>query len=98
MPDVDTVAVLRKCADVHKIRSGKWELVTGAKADIYHIAKSAYFASEDMGETQGKGDFLHTEKLLLIDQNRRIRGVYNGLSETAVSDLIADIKTLRAAR
>lgn len=94
MPEVDLVPVLRRYADRHKIRSEKWDLVTGSKAEIYDIAKTAYFASEDMGEARGEGDFLHTEKLLLIDQNKRIRGVYNGLSETAMVDLIADINLL----
>lgn len=94
MPEVDQVPVLRRFADRHKIRSEKWDLVTGPKAEIYSIAKQAYFASEDMGEAKGEGDFLHTEKLLLIDKNKRIRGVYNGLSETAMVDLITDINLL----
>ncbi len=94
MPEVDQVSVLRTYADTHKIRSEKWDLVTGPRADIYGIAKSAYFASEDMGEPEGKGDFLHTEKLLLIDKNKHIRGVYSGLSDTAMVDLITDINLL----
>lgn len=94
MPEVDQVPVLRRYADRHKIRSDKWDLVTGPKAAIYDIAKKAYFASEDMGEAKGEGDFLHTEKLLLIDTNKRIRGVYNGLSETAMVDLATDINLL----
>ena len=96
MPDVDTVNALKQYAKAHKINSDTWDLVTGKKAAIYAIAKSAYFASEDMGQPEAAGDFLHTEKLLLIDQNKRIRGVYNGMAESAITDLIADIKTLKA--
>lgn len=96
MPEVDQVPVLRAYAETHKIHSKKWDLVTGPKTDIYSIAKSAYFASEDMGEPEGAGDFLHTEKLLLIDKNKHIRGVYSGLSDTAMVDLIADINLLLA--
>lgn len=61
MPEVDLVPVLRRYADRHKIRSEKWDLVTGSKAEIYDIAKTAYFASEDMGEARGEGDF-YTQK------------------------------------
>jgi len=96
MPEVDTVNALKQYAKTHKINSDAWDLVTGSKTAIYAIAKSAYFASEDMGQVEATGDFLHTEKLLLIDQNKRIRGVYNGMAESAITDLIADIKTLKA--
>lgn len=95
MPDVDTVSVLKQYAKTHKINSDTWDLVTGKKSTIYTIAKAAYFASEDMGQPEAAGDFLHTEKLLLIDQNRRIRGVYNGMADTAIGELIADIKILK---
>ena len=96
MPDIDTVSALRQYAKAHKINSDTWDLVTGKKAVIYAIAKAAYFASEDMGKPEAAGDFLHTEKLLLIDQNRRIRGVYNGMADTAIAELVADIRTLKA--
>ena len=96
MPDFDTVAILKAYSATHKVNSARWDLVTGDKAAIYGIAKTAYFASEDEGQPEVEGDFLHTEKLLLIDQNRRIRGVYNGMAETAIVDLIADIKILKA--
>ena len=95
MPEVDTVNVLKQYAKTHKINSDAWDLVTGNKTAIYAIAKSAYFASEDMGQVEATGDFLHTEKLLLIDQNKRIRGVYNGMAESAITDLIADINILK---
>ncbi|MEO8386272.1 MAG: SCO family protein [Betaproteobacteria bacterium] len=96
MPDVDTVSALKQYAKEHNINSNTWDLVTGNKAAIYAIAKTAYFASEDMGKQQASGDFLHTEKLLLIDQNKRIRGVYNGMADSAIADLVADIKILKA--
>lgn len=31
---------------------------------------------------------------MLIDKDKHIRGIYNGLNKTAVQQLIADIKTL----
>lgn len=96
MPDVDTVSVLKLYAKTNNINSDTWDLVTGKRATIYAIAKAAYFASEDMGKPEAAGDFLHTEKLLLIDQNRQIRGVYNGMADTAITELTADIRTLKA--
>ncbi|MBF7071812.1 SCO family protein [Glaciecola sp. MH2013] len=95
-PSTDSVALLKSYAEENGIVSGKWHLLTGDKDKIYSLAKGAYFASEDLGNIQNTNDFLHTESLLLIDKNRYIRGVYNGLNSASVSYLIADIKTLKA--
>lgn len=95
-PNTDSIEVLQNYARDNKIDSNHWYLLTGDKEAIYSLAKSAYFASEDLGNIQNKNDFLHTESLLLIDQNRHIRGVYNGLNAASVDYLITDIQALRA--
>lgn len=95
-PNTDTVETLKKYANTNGIVSGKWHLATGDRETIYSLAKSAYFASEDLGNIQKTDDFLHTESLLLIDQNRHIRGIYNGLNSASVTYLISDIETLKA--
>ncbi|WOJ92250.1 SCO family protein [Congregibacter variabilis] len=97
-PTIDTVEILKDYAERNDIRSDNWHLLTGDKRDIYSIAKSAYFASEDLGLEEAENDFLHTENLLLIDQNRQIRGIYNGLNNTSVSHLITDIQILKDER
>lgn len=95
-PNTDTVKTLKEYANESGIISGKWHVVTGNRDAIYSLAKSAYFASEDLGNIQKTDDFLHTESLLLIDQNRHIRGIYNGLNSASVNYLMADIDTLKA--
>jgi protein SCO1 len=95
-PNTDTVDLLKAYADKNGILSNKWYLATGERDAIYSLAKSAYFASDDLGNLQNTEDFLHTESLLLIDQNRHIRGIYNGLNSASVDYLIADIKALNA--
>lgn len=93
-PANDTVEVLKKYADDNAIKSGKWHLVTGERDAIYKIARNDYFANEDLGEFVSNKDFLHTENLILVDANRHIRGIYNGLNKASVTHLISDIKTL----
>ncbi|WOJ98211.1 SCO family protein [Congregibacter brevis] len=97
-PTTDTTEILKDYAERNDIRSDNWHLVTGDKSDIYSIAKNAYFASADLGVKEAENDFLHTENLLLIDHNRNIRGIYNGLNNTSVSHLIADIQILKDER
>lgn len=93
-PTTDTVKVLQNYAIKNGIKSNKWHLLTGDKTKIYDLARNAYFADEDLGSTEDLANFLHTENLLLIDQNSHIRGVYNGLSTSSVKELIADINLL----
>ncbi|WP_241480005.1 SCO family protein [Kordia jejudonensis] len=94
-PEIDSVSVLKSYAENKKIDSKKWHLVTGKRADIYDLGRNYYFVEEDLGENKTDDDFLHTENFVLIDKNRQIRGIYNGLNKTAVQQLIADIKTLQ---
>ena len=96
-PSNDTQDVLQAYALKNGIKNDKWHLLTGDKKAIYALAKTAYFASEDLGNAQKANDFLHTESLLLIDQNKHIRGIYNGLNSGSIDYLIEDIKTLTSA-
>ncbi len=95
-PKTDSVQVLSTYAKQHGVNAGKWDLLTGDQQAIYQLAKSSYFASEDLGRLETTKEFLHTENLLLIDKNMRIRGVYNGLNAASVSHLIEDIRVLKS--
>ena len=97
-PDVDSVATLAAYAKTEGVVSGKWHLVTGAEADIYRLGRQAYFVEEDLGLEKDLSDFLHTENFVLIDGQRHIRGIYNGLNKVSVAQLIADVRTLQASR
>jgi protein SCO1 len=94
-PEKDTVGVLQRYSKLYGILPNKWHLVTGNRNEIYKIARTAYFADEDLGMQKNETDFLHTENILLIDKYKRIRGVYKGTSETEVLNLIQDIQLLK---
>ena len=95
-PDIDSVKVLKRYAEKNGVQAGKWHLLTGEKSAIYRIARQSYFADEDLGMQKGVNDFLHTENFLLIDSQRRIRGIYNGVMPTEIVRLIEDIRLLKA--
>ncbi len=94
-PDYDSVAILKKYAVENEVISEKWHLVTGERNEIYDLGRNSYFVEEDLGESKTEEDFLHTENFVLIDKNKHIRGIYNGLNKTAIQQLIADIQTLK---
>ncbi|MCB0575150.1 MAG: SCO family protein [Saprospiraceae bacterium] len=95
MPEYDSVAVLKKYANEKGVQSGKWHLVTGDEQQIYRLGRRDYFVEEDLGLNKEESDFLHTENFVLIDRNRHIRGIYNGLNTASILQLIADVKTLQ---
>ncbi|MBC7653257.1 MAG: SCO family protein, partial [Oligoflexus sp.] len=79
---------------VNKIDAPNWHLLTGKKVEIYKLARQSYFAEEDLGFTKDSTQFLHTEHILLVDRNKKIRGIYNGTLELEAQQLVKDIKTL----
>ena len=75
-PWIDNVERLKKYAEHNKISNKNWHFLTGSKAEIYRLARKSYFAEEELGFTKDSTEFLHTEHILLIDKNKRIRGIY----------------------
>ena len=94
-PERDSVPVLKRYAENKGILSHKWHLVTGKQQAIYKLGREDYFVEEDLGLTKEEDDFLHTENFVLIDKDRHIRGIYNGLNKSSINQLVADIRTLK---
>jgi protein SCO1/2 len=93
-PEYDSVPVLKEYAKEKGVLDNKWHLVTGDRKVIYDLGRKSYFIEESLGEISIESDFLHTENFVLIDQNRHIRGIYNGLRKNDINQLIKDIRTL----
>ncbi len=94
-PEKDSVPVLKKYAADNAVNFKKWKLLTGNRADIYDLGRRYYFVEEDLGEKSDSTVFLHTENFVLIDKQRHIRGIYNGLDPNSMTSLKNDIKELK---
>ena len=92
-PKNDSAEVLNDYAAEYRAKKGKWYFVTGAKKELYDIARNGYYVTAVEGDG-GKTDFIHTEKFVLVDQNRHIRGYYNSLDPEEIDRLIVEIKVL----
>jgi len=95
-PAADSPEVLREYAKRMGAEHDCWWFLTGAKKEIYRLARSSYFACYDEanGGDGGLQDFVHTENVVLIDTQGRLRGFYDGTSEEAINQLIGDAKFL----
>ena len=91
-PETDSVDVLLQYGKNKGADFEMWNFVTGEKQKIYNIAaKYLVVANED---TTQEIQFVHSDKLVLIDANNRIRGLYSGTDETDVNRMIKDIQRL----
>jgi protein SCO1 len=94
-PWIDDVQTLQKYKSGNRIKNSNWHFLTGDKSAIYTLARQSYFAEEDIGFSKDSNQFLHTEHVILVDKNKRIRGVYNGTLELEMQQLADDIRTLK---
>jgi len=93
-PWIDSVPKLKSYTLDYEITKKEWHFLTGKTSDIYTLARKSYFAEEDLGFTKDSTDFLHTEHVLLVDQDLKIRGVYNGTLSLEITQLGKDIELL----
>jgi protein SCO1/2 len=93
MPHIDSVPVLKKYAIEKGVIDSKWNLVTGDKKDIFYIARKSYLAvkTENEGELY---DMVHTENFILVDEQKRVRGFYDGTNKKEIKRLSEDIRFL----
>ena len=90
-PERDSSAQLKKYARQYNLDTRNWNLLTGDKKEIYKLARNSFMIVATDGDG-GPEDFIHSEKLVLVDKQKRIRGYYDGTSDTEVNQLISDIR------
>jgi protein SCO1/2 len=93
-PDLDTPDALAAYGAREGIDPARWLLLTGDRNTVFRLAREFYFADDRRLEPT-TGGFLHTEKVLLVDEQGRLRGVYNGTVPFDVERLLTDIRSLR---
>ena len=89
-PERDSVSVLRSYGDHHGINPDVWWLLTGPKKQIYDFSLNEL----KLGQSDGEGidsNFIHTQKLVLLDKERVVRGYYNGLDSVDLAKLANDM-------
>lgn len=92
-PEHDSLPALTAFAKKHGADLTKWFFVTGNQDSIYDLAIKGYLvpAAED---ARAEGGFLHSQDLLLIDKDKRIRGIYDSLDPKEIQRLKDEIKVL----
>lgn len=94
-PYHDTPAKLKSYAKKKDIKLQQWQLGTGSKSDLYRFARNGLFITATDGDG-GDNDFIHSDKIVLIDRENHIRGYYNGTDGDEIKQLIKDVRRLDA--
>ena len=89
-PERDSAKALKAYADKFGVDPDFWWMLTGPKKEIYDFALNEL----KMGLVDGEGvdsNFIHTQKMVLIDKDHVVRGYYNGLDSADLSKLASDL-------
>ena len=95
-PKKDSVQALAAYGKKFMVNPSKWRLVTGDKKEIYKLAREGYFIGVDENKVGdgGETDFIHDDVLVLVDKEKRIRGIYKGTDPNEVDRLLDEISVL----
>ena len=91
-PYNDTDSVLYEYARKFEVNDQQWKLLTGKKSTIYHLARDCYKAV--IQEVPDTNTFIHSEKLMLIDKDFHVRGIYDGMNFDEIMNMIKDARFL----
>jgi cytochrome oxidase Cu insertion factor (SCO1/SenC/PrrC family) len=94
-PEHDTPEVLTAYARQAGADPGHWRFLTGPRDDIWQLSKVGF--KLDVGEAppDAFSPLFHSSSFVLVDQQGRIRGYYDGLSEEGVEKASLAVRLIR---
>lgn len=99
MPETDSVPLLKsyeeKMLPNDHSNPAKWYFVTGNKDSLYKIARQSYLLDNANNNSENINEaFIHTQFIALVDKQKRVRGIYDGLKPDEIARLEKDIAKL----
>ncbi|MCC7147190.1 MAG: DUF420 domain-containing protein [Phycisphaeraceae bacterium] len=93
-PGYDRPEVLREYAQANGADPGRWRFLTGTREEIWELCKASFMLG--VGEDPGNVDMpvFHSTKFVLVDQEGKIRGYYDGLKMAELERLVKEIGVL----
>ena len=92
-PIKDTSEKLLDYANSYNVDSTNWNLLTGDQSSIYELGVNGFLVP-NQEDALAPGGFLHSEKLILLDQFNRIRGYYDGTDSLNIPIIVQHIQSL----
>ncbi len=95
-PARDSVPALRAYADRFHADHDRWWFLTGSRDSIFNYAKNELGLI--LGDADVPGDFVHSQKFVLLDTARNIRGYFNGQDKAEAKQVADDIYILNVEK
>ena len=92
-PDRDSPERLRTYIERHEIDADNWYFLTGNEAATHRLGVEGFQILAQADENS-PGGFAHSPNFVLVDEQRHIRGVYDGLDPQSRDQLVIDAKKL----
>ena len=92
-PLKDTSEKLLEYANSYNVDSTNWNMLTGDQSTIYDLGVNGFLVP-NQEDALAPGGFLHSEKLILLDQFNRIRGYYDGTDSLNIPIIVQHIQSL----
>ncbi len=100
-PERDTPEVLQVYARRYRADDQRWLFLTGERSAMYALIRNGFrlgveaLAPNDPRLTTHE-PIVHSNRFVLIDRQRRIRGYYRGDDTESIAQLLQDVETLVA--
>jgi protein SCO1/2 len=92
-PETDSIPRLRRYADSMGARVDNWWFLTGSKENLYKSARESYLLDDPKNSSKNIADqFIHTQFFALVDKKGQVRGIYDGLKQDEIKQLITDTR------
>lgn len=90
-PQRDTQGILKSYSEKYKHPISKWMFLTGDTSTIYPLARTGFLVN---AVKTGNDDFIYSDKIILMDSHKRIRGYYAATTADDFDRLDNEIKVL----
>lgn len=92
-PTYDQPEVLAGYASLHGAKENQWNFVTGQKESVFELVRCGFILPVQE-RLAGSDDIMHSDRFILVDSKRRIRGYYSGTDREDVDRLVTEMKIL----
>jgi protein SCO1/2 len=95
-PRDDTVEALAKYGERFGADTNRWFLLTGDKTTLYDLIGNSFLA-QDLNDPFNymPGNFVHTERIALVDSHGKLRGFFDGLNQDTAEAVVEEINSMR---
>lgn len=89
-PNTDSPQVLKAYAENKGCNLNSWALGTGEIEYIDELSKEGFFLAVDRNAAYQDG-IIHSSQVILVDENRHVRGSYDAVDENEMQKLLQDL-------